>query len=771
MREITAPRPSLPLVAALFTLIALCTLMPGLAAQEEEPRPEVTDVAPHAATPEIDEEPPPGWPEAAWAGELGAPTRLEAVGSGSLLLATTVAGLYLPAPTVETEVAYQVTGFLARARVTQHFYNPTEYWVEGVYVFPLPENAAVDTLEMRVGERVIVGEIQGREEARQTFEQAKQEGRKASLVEQERPNLFTNSVANLGPGEEVAVTIEFQQELRYDQGTFELRFPMVVGPRYIPGTPIVPSPGDGSSPPPTAAGLAPARAGTGWMTDTDAVPDASRITPPVLHPSTEPANPVRLSVELDAGFALARLESPSHPLAITALGGGRQRIALATGPGGTGAVPADRDFILLWEPDVGQAPAAALFTQELHGETYALLMVLPPLPEDPSLLDLSREVVFVLDTSGSMAGASIREAKSALLLALETLSPQDRFNVIEFNSYTRKLFPASVEAEDRNLDMAAKWVQGLDADGGTEMLPALRAALEIPFATHGLGADVRQVIFITDAGVGNEDELFAYIHESLAESRLFTVGIGTAPNSHFLTRAAELGRGTYTFIASPEEVEERMVGLFAKLESPVLSDLEVVWEDPLVEVWPERVPDLYLGEPVMVAARLSGGAGRGDSVHLTGQTAAKGWQRSFSLARGTERGGIDRLWARRKIASLMTDLATGRDVETVKRAVVEVALAHHLVSQFTSLVAVDVTPTAPEGTVAAVRPIPVNLPAGWEWDAVFGGPAGSGVLPSGATGARQDLLIAALLGLAAWLLRRMGRGAGTDSKLPGKEVR
>ncbi len=674
--------------------------------------------------------PPPAVSEVHGLDALGAPTDIQHAGGGELLLRTASPGLYLPAPTVGTDVELSVHGFVDRARVRQRFHNPTSAWVEGVYVFPLPDGAAVDTLRMKIGERVIEGDIQEREEAKKTYETAKAEGRKASLVEQERPNVFTTSIANLGPGEDLEVEIEYQEELRYDDGTYELRFPMVVAPRYIPG----------------AATGGPR--GLGWSPNTTAVADASRLTPPVA-PAGAVVNPVRLRVALDAGFALASVTSPSHRLAVGPQGtsGAEQRGVLVTLA--DGEVPADRDFVLRWRLAGSAAPRAAVFTEERPEGTYVLAMVVPPLGVEaasaPSAT-VAREEIFVVDTSGSMAGASLAQAKASLRFALSTLRPQDRFNVIQFNSAASRLFDAPEMAFPDTVQKALDYVDQLEANGGTEMRAALELALGEPQAA---GAPLRQVVFMTDGSVGNESELFAYIHQHLGETRLFTVGIGSAPNAHFLRRAAEFGRGSFTSVSGPQEVEARIGGLFRKLGNPALTDLELTFDDLVAEAWPARLPDVYLGEPVTVAVRL---AKRGGEVRLRGLHGTAPWHRALALGVApasptTSLDGIEKLWARRKIAALMDAEIEGRDAATVRADVTAVALEHHLVSQFTSLVAVEVTPGAPPNAARTVL-LPVSLPAGWVYEDVWG------TMPATAT-PRDLLLLAALLfgGLAFTLWR------------------
>jgi len=641
----------------------------------------------------------------------------ETVSSGSLLFRTTGRVDFIEAPLQATDVTISIRGLLADTVVAQSFSNPTEQWMEGVYVFPLPTGAAVYSMRLVIGERIIEGRIEEREAAKKAYAVAKRQGRKASLVEQERPNIFTTSVANIGPGETVEVQIEYQQTLQFDQGGLELRFPMVVGPRFMPGVCV----GNNSE-------------GTGWAFDTDQVPDASRISPPVaLGPDTD-LNPVTLEVILEAGFPLARLVSPYHPVQILRPDDRRHVIVL------DGQVPADRDFVLRWAPEIGRVPRTAVFTEEWNGEFFVLAMVVPPAPEFSDSVRLPRETVFVIDTSGSMGGASIVQAREALLFALNQLAPEDFFNIIEFDSDFSVLFPESRPAMPVAIQKATSWVERLRADGGTRIMEPLLRALEDRREVTPL----RQVVFITDGCVGNEEALFAAVEHHLGRSRLFTVGIGSAPNGFFMERAAVFGRGTFTFIGAPSEVDLKMRDLFSKLENPVLANIEMAWPDPGAEVWPEHIPDLYAGEPVVVAARL--GTITGD-LSLSGIRSDAAWSSDISLRIGAERAGIHRLWARRKIAALMDEKARGVPEVTIRAEVLDVALEHQLVSKYTSLVAVDVTPTRPEGEGLKTAAIPTNLPAGWRAEKVFG------VMPAGGTVGRLHLLAALVLLMLGIALR------------------
>ena len=662
-----------------------------------------------------------------------AQTRINDAKAGTLLLRTGTEGVFQGAPTVETDVAIHVTGLVARTRVAQTFQNPGTDWVEGVYVFPLPENAAVDRLRLRIGERIIEGQIREKEEARREYARAVSEGKKAALVEQQRPNLFTNAVANIGPGEIVRVVIEYQQTLAWDGGEVRLRFPLAVTPRYVPAGVAIPDE------PKTVEPLLTASLQAGTKTDAD--------IEPLLHPDYAPAasgavNPVSISVSIESAVPLAKVATSYHDTWTEKASPTRTVVYLQKEQS-----EADRDFELVFAPAAGALPQAAVYSERIGETDYALLMVMPPEPAaDRSLETMPRETVFVIDTSGSMQGLSMQQARQALLHGLSTLTARDRFNVVEFNSVTRPMWPDALPATASNLAFAREWVSRLKADGGTEMAGALAFTLT-GRETPGY---LRQVIFMTDGAVGNEDALFQLIARRLGSTRLFTVGIGSAPNGHFMAKAAQFGRGTFTHIGDVREVNEKMTRLFAKIDAPVLRDVTVQWPDgSTVETFPARIPDLYRGEPVVVAVAAPRLAG---TVIVSGMRGNQPWSVALTPAASPEPAGVGALWARSKIASLMDELRLGADEAVIRPAVLKVALEHRLVSRYTSLVAVDVTPTSPTGDprVAMVKTTPPN--------------AGAGLLPQ--TDAETTLhLVLGLIalvaaGLVAWLGRAAPAGRG-----------
>jgi Ca-activated chloride channel family protein len=339
------------------------------------------------------------------------------------------------------------------------------------------------------------------------------------------------------------------------------------------------------------------------------------------------------------------------------------------------------------------------------------------------------------------------QAKRAVHLAINALRPGDRFNVIEFNSYTRALSRDSLPVSPQNIATALAFVDALQAEGGTEMGPALQLALDSPEAeTH-----LKQVVFITDGSVGYEDDMFTMIERKLGRARLFTVGIGSAPNSWFMRKAAEAGRGSYTFISALHEVQEKMDRLFRKLENPQVTDIEVQWPSgAIVDAYPSVVPDLYLGEPVAVRARASGAFAQGGAVRIRGNSVTGGWSTDLPLDTPAQSEGVAALWARARIGELMDEERRGGDAEALRAQIVETALAHHLVSKYTSLVAVDKTPARPAGDPLSSERVPNLMPYGQSANAIFGFPATATWAPA------QRIMGAAWL-LSAFLLYVMIR--------------
>ena len=608
-----------------------------------------------------------------------------------------------PALHLATDVTMLVEGMVARVDVTHRFVNDSGHWQEGVYIFPLPEDSAVNRFKMVVAEREIIGEIHEREAAEKRYQAAKAEGRKAALMEQQRPNMFTQRIANIAPGETISIELSYVQAIRYEQGRFSLRFPMTITPRYTP---------------PVAEGVAGAASSlvadtAGWALPQPA-PDTAAPDTPYLPQHAQ--NPIRFTIQLNAGLTLDGIESQSHQIDSVPIAGsqGQYRVSLSEGQ-----VDMDRDFQLAWWPQRGTAPLAAVFSEQVGAEHFVQLLLLPPARLSPPARQ-ARDVRIVLDTSGSMAGNSIRQATQSVEYALSRLRPDDYFNLIEFNDAAHALFSSSQPASAQNIATALQFVRRLQANGGTNIAGALQLALaQGAGVAHG-ETRLQQVVFITDGSVGNEAQLFSLIDEKLGAMRLFTVGIGSAPNSFFMRKAAEVGKGSYTYVSSVEAVADSMNALFNKLESPVVTGVDIDWPDNLrVTQYPSVVPDLYLGEPVFVTARLDA-ALDGTGVEISGLAQGERWQRRLRPGQGARpvRAGdytespLASYWGRLQVAALLDQQRLGAAREEIRQAVLDVALPFQLLSPFTSFVAIEQRRSRPADAVLSGSQLANAVPEG-----------------------------------------------------------
>ena len=647
---------------------------------------------------------------------------------------------------LDTQVSMDVSGLLNRVTVKQVFINDSDQWVNGRYLFPLPENAAVDSMQLRIGDKVIAGQIQPKKQALQTFENAKKQGKQASLLQQQRRNLFTSDVANLGPHEQLVVEISYQQKVEYRDGLFSLRFPLAITPRYNP------------------------QAQRTTEQPLLAMPSSANTATSAKH--VRPALDVKMQVNIDAGFELTSLDSLYHPIKQSNVGN-HYSVNFA------GKQIADRDFVLQWQANVGAVPQAATFYQtgkthladnsDERSETaqrqpnpvdnnmYSLVMLMPPSVEVSEQHLIARELILVIDTSGSMSGQSITQAKQALQFALAGLRDIDSFNIIEFNSDVTMLSATPLSANSRNIGKANRFIQSLDADGGTEMRSALQTALvdsvqQDSDQTDAHSEMLRQVIFMTDGAVGNEHELYQLINDQLGDSRLFTVGIGSAPNSDFMRRAATMGRGTFTYIGNESEVQQKIEQLLNKIEQPVLTNIGLYYLDGSVpDYWPTTISDLYQNEPLWVSIKSA--SHQQQPIIVSGSINGQYWQQQLDFEENQAAKGIDLLWANAQITSLEL-YKDNASRDRVNKQVEALGLLYHLVTSQTSLVAVDVTPVNP----LVDNPIDVQLqphmPHG------LNAAQSSQVLPQTGTASRLWLLIGfSLLGLGLlhylWLRQRL----------------
>lgn len=605
------------------------------------------------------------------------------VGTGELLLSDAGGGRQ-PALLQNTDIDVRVNGPMARVSVTQQFKNPSDEFVEGVYVFPLPDDAAVHEMRMLIGQRRIQGEVQEKQEALRTYEKAREEGKRAGLVEQDRPNVFVTSVANIAPGETVEVEIHYSQVIERDGATFTLRVPLTITPRFESPDPEhhhaldrVPAP-DGSW-----------HAGRFPKSIAESAQATARMATATQHAA--------LHARLNPGLPLEKLISPSHDIR-TNRRDEQYDITLAEG-----RVPMDRDFVLTWQLEAGTESRAAFFTQTLADEHYGLLLMMPPSPSEQRR-SMPKEQLLIMDVSGSMQGARVEQARQSLLHAFRRLSPEDRFNVLAFNNDYQTLFDQPVQASPENIRKARAMVTSIRAGGGTEMLPVLRAALDMK-ATEGY---VRQILFVTDGAVSNERAVLNMVHHRLGQARFYPVGIGAAPNAFLMDRLAAFGRGLYTRIDDPGKVQIRMERLLDRIARPALTDVQVTLPDGVQgDFFPEKVPDLHLGEPVLITVKLN----RMPQHVLVQGASPEPWSRRIELNGTEQHEGVAVLWARKHISALMSRLAQGEPEQTIRPQVLSTALKHQLVSRYTSFVAVDRTPARSREQALKREQISSRLPA------------------------------------------------------------
>lgn len=589
-------------------------------------------------------------------------------------------------PLKHTDVKAEITGFISRVVVTQQFENPFHEPIEAVYTFPLPQNAAVDDMTMTIGDRTIRGKILPREEAQAVYEGAKSHGQIASLLDQERPNIFTQSIANILPGGEIKISISYVETLRYEDGAYEFVFPMVVGPRYIP----------------------------------ESVPDGARISPKPAPAGERSGHDISIDVTLDAGLIVDSLESKTHRLNVDRPSSTSAHVTLKRG-----ATIPNKDFILRYDI-AGRAIQDAVLTHRSDKGAFFTLILQPP--ERVATDDVTpKELVFVLDTSGSMSGFPIEKAKETMKLALDNLYPSDTFNLITFSGDTRILFEQPVRATRGNLRRAQEFLAASAGGGGTEMMGAIKAALE-PTDSQ---SHVRIVCFMTDGFVGNDMQIINEVQKH-KNARVFAFGIGSSVNRFLLDNLAIAGRGEVEYVGLNDDGSAAARRFHQRVRNPLLTDISIDWNGlPVTDVYPQRIPDLFGAKPVILTGRYtSPGSG---TIRLKGNMAGSPYTREIQVTLPETMALHDvlaPLWARARIDSLMTEdyigIQRNRMRPDLQNSITALAMEFRLMTQFTSFVAVEEMVVADGGRLRRID-VPIDVPAGVDIIRAYGaGGAGSG---------------------------------------------
>ncbi|MEQ9406950.1 MAG: VIT domain-containing protein [Fuerstiella sp.] len=617
------------------------------------------------------------------------PPAVEAPGCGALMATLPGETKQVPVPLRHTAVQGNIDGYIATVDVTQQFHNPYDSKIEAVYVFPLPQSAAVNEFVMTVGERKIRGIIREREQAEQIYAQARAQGHVAALMTQERPNIFTQKVANIEPGKQIDINIRYFNTLQYDDGAYEFVFPMVVGPRFNP-----PATTDGVGAVPRGV-----QGSSGQQTEVQ-----------YLAPNERSGHDVSVTLTINAGVDIEDLHAVNHAVHVKDICESQKSVSL---------VPRDRipnkDFVLRYKVAGDQIKTAMLTHKDEHGQ-YFTMMLYPP--ADLSQVNRSpMEMVFVLDCSGSMSGQPITQAKAAISHALQSLTPRDTFQIIQFSNNASQLGAEPVLATPQNIQRGLKYLASLNGGGGTHMIEGIKAALDFP---HDEGR-FRLVSFMTDGYIGNEQQILGTLHDKLGASRIFSFGVGSSPNRFLMDRMAILGRGAVAYLSLNDNATEIMDRFNQRISHPAMTDLSIDWGDMQVsDVYPQRLPDLIVGRPVIITGQFTGEPG---TVKVNGRVDME--PSSFSVSLDEEDAtknhqGIAAVWARLKIKDMMNYAAHApNEAGEVQTAVTQTALTYNLMSAYTAFVAVDsMTKTAGEyGTTVAV---PVPVPEGVKYETTVG---------------------------------------------------
>lgn len=601
-----------------------------------------------------------------------------------------------PIPLKQTDVKMSIFGFVASVDVEQTFLNSYTEKIEALYIFPLPTNAAVDDMEITIGKRKIKGEIKTREEARKEYEQARDSGNRAALLEQERPNVFMTALANIEPNSQVVVKIHYTEKIAYDDGGFRFSFPMVVAPRYVPGDMQVK---DGklerlANPKPV-----------------NPVTDVDKVVPPNLPAGVRPGN-ITLILDLEAGFPIKKLNSITHQIKTDKVTASRYKIQLAR----LDEIP-NRDFVLEYKIAGEQPEAVVMQASDQQGEGYFLMMAAPP--SDFKIKDIvAREMIFIVDTSGSMSGLKMEQAKNAMRACLRGLNPQDDFNIIRFSSDFQPMWEKSQSVNQVNINQADQFVNNLRAVGGTEMYAPLMHALQHNRAMAGQPVKPRTIVFITDGQVANEAQILEAVKQNLGQAKIFSFGIDSAVNEYFLRKLAEIGQGTAEFILPTQQDFESVINRFqSRISAPMLTNVAIDWGQMQVsDSYPNAIPDLYINQPIFISGKFRA-TGTREQVFIKALSAVG--LSSLPIIIDTSVSNVrlralSSLWARAKVESLSNKLIESPNNQNVRQEITQLGLKHKLLTQFTSFVALEEKTIVPkEGGKPQTVMVPVPLPDNW----------------------------------------------------------
>ncbi|MFO8183336.1 MAG: VIT domain-containing protein [Candidatus Aegiribacteria sp.] len=614
-------------------------------------------------------------------------------------------------PLEHTSVVIDVSGNLQRASVRQVYGNPYDHVIEAVYTFPLPQSGAVDRMDMWIGDRLVRGKIHERQLARQIYDEAIEAGQTASLLEQERPNIFTQSVGNILPGDSIVIEISYVAPVEYDDGEYEIVFPMVVGPRFVPPGNLV-------------------RTVFGMYQVATSVDDADRITPPVVPEGTRPGYDIDLRMNLNPGVGIQSYESLNHEVDTGILWNGTVTVELENDE----EIP-NRDFVFRYTTASDRIQSGVIAHNGDMGGHF--MLILQPDADVPVERITPKEMFFVVDCSGSMNGQPMEVAKETVRQFVEGMNPDDTFQIMRFSETASSMSGAPLNNTEENVQRGIAYINRMSGMGGTMMIEGVRAAIGYPEDPERM----RFVIFLTDGYIGNEAEILGELQSTMGENtRLFSIGVGSSTNRYLIEGLAEEGRGHAYYVGLNEDPQEAVASIYDKINDPYLVGIDIDWGGLEVrDIYPSRIPDLYAGEPLVIVGRYDGSGS--ETVRLSGSVAGRNWSQEMDVTLPESQEANDviaTLWARRKIHDLSRDMYDSygyvSDEQDIVDQITDTALDYQIMSEYTAFVAVsEEVRTDPDSGEPVTVQVPVNMPDGVSYQGVFGS--------EGETGGTQGMMM------------------------------
>jgi len=588
--------------------------------------------------------------------------KIQEIKAGTLIKKIQGTDKYEVIPQLETNIAVDIQGMVASTIMDQVFINTSDKAIEAKYIFPLNNNCAVYDMFFIIDDRIISSKIEEKKEAKKEYEEAKKDGKRASILNEERPNIFSQSIANIMPNDSIRIRIKYVEAIKYEDGEFEYRLPLAITPRFAEESSEI-------------------KISKGVNRVSSTVIDKSRITPHYIPQRIISGRGVSININLDAGIEILN-SSASHPILKNIIDKSKMSVSLQNE-----RILADQDFIFNYKIQKKQEPQIATFISEMNGEDYYMIQAIPPKPKKDKN-KISKEMTFIIDVSSSMHGNNMMYAKSALLEGINALGEDDYFNIIQFNDQFEYFKPYPIAANKDNIIDGKKYVSNLHATGGTRALPALEWAMNEPKQQNTM----KMIVFITDGAVGYEDAVFSLINQSLGNARIFPIAIGSAPNSFLLEKVAQISRGTHTYIKNNNEIISQMNSLLSKINKPILSDIKITL-DKNADYYPNPVKDLYHNEPLIIF-------GKSDEINnkikIEAQTNRGDYKKTIKIKKRKikEHKSIPILWGRKKIDFLMNQyrLKTANSSQTkegIKNEIISISKKYNILSKFTSFVAIE----------------------------------------------------------------------------------